>query len=96
MSFVTEKEVEQLLESETRWITLPCRNLRPFTTTKLIWAAHDYVVAWGDFTPEQIVELAAIDGRETNRSFELSYPHTIGYIHNAYRKCFGDVEPRRS
>ena len=87
--FISEKETEEYLERETRDIPMPDGSTRPFTTTRLAWRSLDYILEWGWFTQERVVELAIINAEEVGLSFEDSFNDTLAYIHAEMRKTQG-------
>ena len=85
MTFMTEKEIEAQLQTETRTLTLPDGSKRAFHGTKRLWENHDWLLQF-DLTSEDIVAMAVTDGEEMNRPFDLSFTHVVGYITTRYRR----------
>ena len=81
MSFITEKEIESLLEEETRNITMPNGDIQPFTAFKLFWITLNYLTKYRGYTEERLVELAVINAKETGRTFDQSFTNSIAYMH---------------
>lgn len=78
--FITEKETEALLEFESRNLVLPDDSVRSHSTTLLVWKTFDYLVDYSCFTKERLIELAVMNAKETNQSFEQSFSDTVGYV----------------
>ncbi|MEE9398550.1 MAG: hypothetical protein V3V31_16245 [Methylococcales bacterium] len=90
--FITNKETEDYLETETRDITMPDGSVRSFTGFKLMWYSFDYLTIAGNYTKNELVALAIRNAEKMGYSFEDSFPNVLAYIHQHVRKAQGIEE----
>ncbi len=90
MPFFTEKVIEESLQTETRLLPMPDGQLQPFQGFKVMWDTLDALLTQYDMTLEWYVEQALLDGKEMGRAFWLSFPNIVGYVHDEFKKAFGD------
>ena len=87
--FLTEKETESLLETETRNLPMPDGTTQPFAGFKFMWRSYDFIIESGLYTGKRLTELAVINGEETGCAFDISLRNVLAYIHQALRKAQG-------
>lgn len=85
IDFLTEKETEALLESETRDLLMPDGSFRPVTEFKLTWEIYDRLLFISDYTPSQFVEWGLEEAELSGRSFEEMFPVVVAYVDNRLR-----------
>jgi hypothetical protein len=85
IDFLTEKETEALLESETRDLPMPDGSFRPVTDFKLGWEIYDRLLFISDYTPSQFVGWALEEAELSGRSFEEMFPVVVAYVDNRLR-----------
>ena len=87
--FITEKETEEWLESETRKMLMPDGTREAVTNFNLNWDNLDFILDMSDFTEEEITELALQQAVESGKPFKESYFHLLDYIYEKLRTAYG-------
>jgi len=90
MYFITEKEIEALLKSETRPLPMPDGSTQYFQGFKLMWDSVDYLTKNHNVTLEWLIELAISDSDGYLRPFYRMFPNTVAYVRQEYDKAFGE------
>lgn len=91
MPSFSSKQVEALLQTQTRMIPIPGGRARPLTSTMLVWLAFEYLVDRRYCTREWLVELASIEGWEPpTPSFEERFVATVSYWARRYDAAYRD------
>ncbi len=88
MTFVTEKETEELLQIETRDLPMPDGTIQPYTGFHIMWNSLDYLIGNYDLELEWFVKMASTDAEEMDRTFEQAFRNTIAYVRQEYKKAF--------
>lgn len=88
MYFITQKEVEALLETETRPLPMPDGTTEYFRGFKLMWQGVDELKSKHDVSLEFIVEMALLD-TDKGRPFYRIFPNSVAYILQKYEEEFG-------
>jgi hypothetical protein len=57
-SFVTDKEIESLLEVVSRDMPMPNGTTRSFTGIKLMWKALDFLIVIGRWSQAELINIA--------------------------------------
>lgn len=84
--FLTEKETEQHLESETRTLTLPDGRAVPVRGFKLMWNSFDLLQQAGMFTAEYLIELAYSWSEREGIAFDTTLHNICAYAHEQAKK----------
>ncbi len=71
--FITDKEVEDLLQIDSRELTMPDGTARTFTGIKLMWKAFDFLVVCGKWSRRELVDIAM----RMQESGELAAPELL-------------------
>ena len=81
--FMTERQIEALLETSVRELRLPNGESVLVRLSKLVWDSYDMIIreGMGIFTPSVIMEIACLNREETGESLEISLTRTCGSIH---------------
>lgn len=82
--FITEKETEAYLVSETRDLPMPGGTLKPHTDFKLTWRIYDLLAEYSGFTKEELVAEAVRTRDLTGRSFEESFTAVLSSIYDQW------------
>ena len=81
--FKTEKQIEESLKREGRYIAMPDGSRRWVSGFKVMWDAYDFLISeYGRWTEKEIVEIALVSSKETGRSFEDAFVNMVGYIYH--------------
>jgi len=84
--FLTEKETEKRLESETRMLTLPDGKTVPVRGFKLTWNSFDLLQQANMFTAEQLIELAYSWSEREGIAFDTTLHNICAYAHEQAKK----------
>lgn len=90
VEFLTEKQIEGLLERETRDLPMPDGSLRPLTDFKLMWETYDRLILLGDYTPARLVGFALEETQLSGAPFEKTFPGCVAYLDHHLRDSFID------
>lgn len=87
--FITERQTEEYLETETRDVPLADGSARPVTAFKLLWRSWDYLILCGGYGRRELAALAQINACEVGCSFEDSLRDTLAHLHRDLRRKQG-------
>lgn len=99
-SFVTEKEIERLLEPETRYLPIPERvttphgklittfKKKPVTMLKNVWETFDFLIdeRFKIYTQTKLLIIAARTAIETKSAFDTSLHNVVASRFQSYKK----------
>jgi hypothetical protein len=78
MSFMTEREMESLLEMETRTVSMPDGKQHSITGFRTLWLTLQYVIDTYEVQLEWIVELALNEKKDFyDNDFSLAFRKTV-------------------
>jgi len=86
MPFLTEKETESWLKSQTRDLPMPDGSMRPFTGSRILWETVDLLTLLTGYSCTQLVEFALEESAMNGVSFERAFPGVVGYLESRLRK----------
>lgn len=78
--FITEKQTEAWLQSETRSLTMPNGTRRDVTAFNLHWLSFDFLTECTCYSEKTLVELALLSQSETGRPFDQSFRNVVAYV----------------
>jgi hypothetical protein len=87
--FITEKQTEEWLQLETRTIQMPDGTRKPITYFRLIWRSLDYLILCGNWSTQELVDLAFKNAAEVGGSFEQNFAAVLTYVHHQLRQKQG-------
>lgn len=79
--FLTEKEIEALLQMETRDILHPDDRIKPLSAMRSLWISLDAITTMSSFTEAQIVGLSTVTMREKGYDFRDALSAVVSFIH---------------
>tara|TARA_R110002110_G_C13470513_1_gene720768 strand:+ start:819 stop:1103 length:285 start_codon:yes stop_codon:yes gene_type:complete len=89
MAFMTERETEELLETETRMLPMPDGTTEPYRGFRIMWDTLDYIVEEYDIQLEWLVKLALSDVEQNSVSFQRAFKNIVAYVCHEYDKATG-------
>ncbi len=84
MSFYTEKQVEEMLITETRELPMPDGSVRQHTDFHLMWNTLDYLMGNYEIDLEWFVNLGLMHAEESNLPFDKAFANMVGYVRHRY------------
>jgi hypothetical protein len=98
--FMTEKEIEALLESETRYLPIPepvsttgnqivtIYKKKPVTMLKYSWETYDFLVdeEYKFYTRNELIGFAVVANRENNLGFSSNFHSVVATAHAHLRE----------
>ena len=84
--FMTEKQVEELLEFQTRELLMPDGSRRVIGAFKFTWDDFAFLNECACFRNPGVVEMALTNSEEVKIPFETSFAGTVTYLRRKYRE----------
>lgn len=79
-TFMTEKQIEDLLVNETRMLPLPGGGEQVMTGPKLMWQAVDFFINSRSYTLNELIGFTRSTMTEKGYSFEEAFKSVVAYI----------------
>ena len=79
-TFMTEKQIEDLLVNETRMLPLPGGGEQVMTGSKLMWGTLDLIIKTNRFTMDEIIAFSRQTMTSKGYSFEDAFKSVVSYI----------------
>lgn len=89
MTFRTEKDVETLLQTETRTLNGYYRKVYTFTMHKLYWRSFDIIVRWKHMEPGALIEETIRTHMATGESLDDVFPNVVWSRHDWFHNKLG-------
>lgn len=80
LPFFTDQRITEMLEQETRVLTMPDGKQRPVTGWRLMWQHFDYLVKEASFEEPLIIEWSQNLADRKRVSFDTQLHEVVGYI----------------
>ena len=88
-NFLTEKQTEYWLTSETRDILMPDGTREPYTDFKMFWGAFDFVLEETEYDEVSLASLAEGHMIDSGKPFKEAFMEIVVYIDKELRKRLG-------
>lgn len=82
IDFLTERQIEDLLTSETRCLTVPDGSTQVVTADKLFWIRHDLLIEAYITTADTLYELTYMNMSSKGYCFSDAFKSIVSYIDN--------------
>jgi hypothetical protein len=79
-TFMTEKQIEDLLVNETRMLPLPGGGEQVMTGPKLMWQSVDFFINASIYTQAELIGFTRRTMTEKGYSFDDAFKSVIAYI----------------
>lgn len=89
MTFLTDKQVEDLLEFETRDLPLHDGTHRPHHTMKLVWSSVDVLLDLGHELDE-LVQVAIEESELQSVTFGEAFDGVVAWLHREAKNTLRD------
>ena len=80
MAFMTEKQTEELLQTETRMLPMPDGSLYPYTSFHLLWNSLDYLQANYRLELEWFIRITHQHMEESGKDFDTAFRNIVAYV----------------
>lgn len=88
MTFMMEKDVEELLETEVRILTMPDGTPYPYRGFKIMWNSLDYMIGDYGLTLEWFIALSLTHAKESGRDFDTAFRNIVAYVREKGKEKF--------
>lgn len=81
--FMTEKQIETYLETETRMLPLPEGGEQVMTGSKLMWEAVDFIIDTYSYNMDELITFTRRTMCEKNYDFSDAFQSVVSYIYQS-------------
>lgn len=89
MPFYTEKQTEEWLESEMRYLPMPDGSTRPVTAFRLVWSKVDSLILLNGHTLEDLVGYAVEEATLQRITLDRALTCVVAWLDNRRRDRWG-------